>query len=78
VKLKKMFSAESLIEMLKQPDDMVDIVDQAMSNVISLVSGSRQEDLGNPNEKKRGFTTLKPQLCEFLRLVHITSDKRPP
>ncbi|CAK81479.1 unnamed protein product (macronuclear) [Paramecium tetraurelia] len=74
-KLKKLIKPSYLLEILRLDDDMVSIkqrLTRMPTQFIKAQANQQQEELFN---KRKGYTSLKPIVCEFLRLVHIVSEK---
>jgi hypothetical protein len=57
---------------------MVDTYIRAKENVFDLLAAAGPQNIEQKEDKRIGYSLLKPQVAEFLRLVHITSEKRQP
>ncbi|CAD8131502.1 unnamed protein product [Paramecium pentaurelia] len=75
-KLKKMIKPSYLLEILRQDDDMVVFMKQKFGRMqTQFIKSQASEYQDEQFNKKKGYTALKPIVCEFLRLVHIVSEK---
>ncbi|KAM3129288.1 hypothetical protein pb186bvf_018575 [Paramecium bursaria] len=75
-KIKKIIRAQYLLELLREPDQQVDVKMRQLqfTRIISFQQSVQQD---TNFDASKGFNILKPKILEFLRLIHITSEKAP-